>query len=99
RALAGALELWQKRRDLSRDVTNGDGIRAAAQFHGCDLWPILRRELEATAMLQWPWSARAMDEAGAAIDAIGPSVVVTYAEAGGCRGEVHGNPRRVARAV
>ncbi len=34
-------------------------------------------------MLQWPWSARAMDEAGAALDALSPESVVTYAEAGG----------------
>ena len=65
------------------DVTSGDGIRAAGVFRGCDLWPVLRRELEAAALLQWPWSARAMDEAGAAIDALAPEVVLTYAEAGG----------------
>ncbi len=33
--------------------------------------------------MQWPWSVRAMDEAGAALDALNPGVVVTYAEAGG----------------
>jgi hypothetical protein len=44
---------------------------------------VLRPELEGVAMLQWPWSARAMDEAGAAIDALTPAVVLTYAEAGG----------------
>ena len=54
-----------------------------ACFDGCDLWQVLRRELEAAALLQWPWSARAMDEAGAAIDALAPQVVLTYAEAGG----------------
>ena len=41
------------------------GVRAAGTFRGCDLWPVLRRELEGVALLQWPWSARAMDEAGA----------------------------------
>ena len=30
-----------------------------------------------------PWSARAMDEAGAALDALRPEVALTYAEAGG----------------
>ena len=37
---------------------------------------------QASRALQWPWSARAMDEAGAALDALRPRRV-TYAEAGG----------------
>jgi hypothetical protein len=43
---------------------------------------VLKRELEAAALIQWPWSARAMDEAAAAFDAIEPRVMLTYAEAG-----------------
>jgi hypothetical protein len=43
----------------------------------------VRDELIGIALLQWPWSARAMDEAGAALDALRPEVIVTYAEAGG----------------
>jgi hypothetical protein len=82
-ALNGAMDLWRSRHELARAITTGDDIRAAATFGGCDLWEILQRELEAAALLQWPWSARAMDEAGAAIDALEPAVVVTYAEAGG----------------
>ena len=82
-ALNGAMDLWRRRHELSRAITAGDAVRAAGLFRGCDLWPILRAELEAAALLQWPWSVRAMDEAGAAIDALSPSVVVTYAEAGG----------------
>ena len=82
-ALNGAMDLWRRRHELSRAITAGDGVRAAGVFRGCDLWPILRAELESAALLQWPWSVRAMDEAGAAIDALSPSVVVTYAEAGG----------------
>jgi hypothetical protein len=78
-----ALDLWRRRTTLAQDLTAGDAIRAAGQFRGCDLWQVLCRELEAVALLQWPWSARAMDEAGAAIDALSPEVVVTYAEAGG----------------
>lgn len=83
RALDASLELWRNRRSLAVELTSGDGIREASFFKGYDLWPIVRRELHAVAMLQWPWSAKAMDEAGAALDAIGPSSVVTYAEAGG----------------
>src|SRR5258708_39350287 len=35
------------------------------------------------ALLQFPWSARSMDEAAAALAAIEPDVALTYAEAGG----------------
>jgi hypothetical protein len=83
RALDGALDIWRRRRALSRDLTTGDGIHAAGVFHGCDLWPVVRRELEGVALVQWPWSVRAMDEAGAALDDLHPQVVLTYAEAGG----------------
>ena len=82
-ALAGSRDLWRQRQTLSRALTAGAGIRAAAIYRGCDLWPVLRPQLEAVALLQWPWSARAMDEAGAALDALRPGSVVTYAEAGG----------------
>jgi len=83
RAVAGALDLWRRRAALADAVATGDGIRAAAAVHGCDLWPVLAHELRGAALVQWPWSARAMDEAGAAIDALDPETVVTYAEAGG----------------
>jgi hypothetical protein len=75
--------LWRNRRALARDLTTGDAIRDAAIYRMCDLWPIVRHELEGVALLQWPWSTRAMDEAGAALDALSPGAVVTYAEAGG----------------
>jgi hypothetical protein len=81
--LRESLALWHDRQALTQALTRGDAIREAASFHGCDLWPVLRPELEGVAMLQWPWSARAMDEAAAALNAIEPRVVMTYAEAGG----------------
>lgn len=83
RALKSSFQLWRDRRKLADALRSGDGIRDAARYRGCDLWPILERELEAVALLQWPWSARAMDEAGAALDALKPGAAVTYAEAGG----------------
>jgi hypothetical protein len=43
----------------------------------------VREQLAGIALLQWPWSARAMDEAAAALDALHPAVALTYAEAGG----------------
>lgn len=58
-------------------------MRAACAIRGLDAWPIVREELRGAALLQLPWSARAMDEAGAALDALEPSAVFTYAEAGG----------------
>ena len=82
-ALRDAFALWDRRDALAREITAGAAIREAAVVDGCDLWPVLARELEDAARVQWPWSARAMDEAGAAIDVLGPDVVLTYAEAGG----------------
>jgi hypothetical protein len=81
--LAGSMALWRQRDALSRQVVMGEGIRSAALFRGCDLWEVLAAELSDAAGLQWPWSARAMDEAGAALDALAPAATVTYAEAGG----------------
>jgi hypothetical protein len=82
-AVAGSLALWRQRHGLARDLTGGDDVRAAGTFRGCDLWPVLQKELTDAACLQWPWSARAMAEAGAALDALQPKAVLTYAEAGG----------------
>jgi hypothetical protein len=82
-ALSASVDLWRQRETLAAAVTTGDGIRAAAVINGCDLWPVVRAELQDVARLQWPWSARAMDEAGAALDALKPQVALTYAEAGG----------------
>jgi hypothetical protein len=82
-ALAGSLELWRQREELAAALIAGEGIRAAASIKGCDLWPLVQTELLDVARLQWTWSARAMDEAGAALDALKPQVALTYAEAGG----------------
>jgi glycosyltransferase involved in cell wall biosynthesis len=82
-ALRDSVALWRSRSALAAALVSGEGIRAAAMIHGCDLWPLLEAELRGAALVQWPWSARAMDEAGAAIDALKCDTVVTYAEAGG----------------
>ena len=82
-ALRESLALWQTRQALAQALTSGEAIREAAKFRGYDLWSILKPQLESVAMLQWPWSARAMDEAAAALNALEPRVVLTYAEAGG----------------
>jgi len=71
------------RHRLAADVTRGDAIRAAARIHDVDLWPILDHQLRATALVQWTWSARTMDELGSALDQLQSHTVVTYAEAGG----------------
>ena len=80
---ADRADLWGGRHDVRRALEASDDIRDAAVIRGCDCWPIVREELAGIALLQWPWSARAMDEAGAALDALKPGVAVTYAEAGG----------------
>lgn len=82
-ALAESLALWRDREQLARTVTSGDGIRKAGHFGSYDLWPVLSAELAAAARVQWPWSARAMDEARAALRSLEPDVALTYAEAGG----------------
>jgi surface carbohydrate biosynthesis protein (TIGR04326 family) len=82
-ALRESLALWRERSALADALVSGDAIRAAAPVYGCDLWPVLQHELRGAAQVQWPWSARAMDEAGAAIDALQCQTVITYAEAGG----------------
>ena len=81
--LDDSLALWRDRHGMRRALLNGAQIRQHAIIKGCDCWPIVREELTGIAFLQWPWSARAMDEAAAALDALRPEVVVTYAEAGG----------------
>jgi hypothetical protein len=81
--LSDALGVWRDRHRMRRALLNSAQIRQHAVIEGYDCWPIVREELTGIALLQWPWSARAMDEAGAALDALRPEVVVTYAEAGG----------------
>jgi hypothetical protein len=79
--LGGALELWRRRAELAQQITTGESVRAAGRVREYDLWTVLNRELEAVALHQWPWSARAMDETAAALGAIKPELVLTYAEA------------------
>ncbi len=81
--LTEALALWRERQRLADTLTTGEDIRAAGWYGDYDLWPVLSAELADAARVQWTWSARAMDEARAALVAIEPDVAVTYAEAGG----------------
>jgi hypothetical protein len=82
-ALEGSMTLWSTRRALAHEIVAGDGIREQGVWNGLDLWPVLSHELERVALVQWPWSARAMDEAAAALERLQPRTIVTYAEAGG----------------
>ncbi len=81
--LAGSRGVWRERHRTRRALWQSDDLSARSVIRGCDCWPIVREELAGVALLQWPWSARAMDEAAAALDACRPRVVFTYAEAGG----------------
>jgi UDP-N-acetylglucosamine 2-epimerase len=83
RALAGSRAVWRDRFALERVLLGSDAIRAHASILGYDVWPLVADELRGVARLQFPWSARAMDEAAAAMEIVRPALVVTYAEAGG----------------
>ncbi|MGH9408689.1 MAG: hypothetical protein ACRD1V_04475, partial [Vicinamibacterales bacterium] len=82
-ALAASQAIWRMRHDVRRALWASAEMRAHATILACDCWPAVREELAGIALLQFPWSARVMDEAGAALDALTPRVAVTYAEAGG----------------
>jgi hypothetical protein len=75
--------VWRERHAVRAALHASADLRSAAALDDCDLWTLVRPELDGVADLQLPWSARAMDEAGAALDALSPAAVVTYAEAGG----------------
>jgi hypothetical protein len=81
--LRGSRLLWRERYRLRRALWSSPDLRARATIRGCDCWPVIREELAGVALLQWPWSARAIDEAGAALEALEPDSALTYAEAGG----------------
>jgi hypothetical protein len=68
---------------MRRALWKSTDLRERSVIYGCDCWPVIREELAGIALLQWPWSARAMDEAAAALDILQPLVALTYAEAGG----------------
>jgi Capsule polysaccharide biosynthesis protein len=81
--LAPSRAIWRQRHAFRRALWNSADLRQLAIIRGCDCWSIIRDELAGIALLQWPWSARAMDEAAGALDALRPKAVITYAEAGG----------------
>ena len=83
RALRPSARLWRERHAMLRALWNSAEVREHSIVNGVDWWPAVREELAGVALLQWPWSARTMDEAGAALDALKPRAAITYAEAGG----------------
>jgi hypothetical protein len=82
-ATAGSRAVWRARHDVADALLGSAALRAAACAGGYDVWDLIAPELHGIATLQFPWSARAMDEAGAAIERARPRLVLTYAEAGG----------------
>jgi hypothetical protein len=82
-ALTGARRFWRERRRNLRSLLASEELRRHAVIRECDCWRIVREELAGIALLQFPWSARAMDEAGSALDALAPKTALSYAEAGG----------------
>ena len=83
RDLTPSLALWRRRDLLADQLTSAPALRDAARVDDVDLWPIVEVDLRGAATVQWPWSARSMDEAGAALAHLQPESIVTYAEAGG----------------
>lgn len=82
-ALRDSRQLYRDRHQIRRQLWASAALRAHAVIDGCDCWPLVREQLAGVALLQFPWSARAMDEAAAALDALQPAIALTYAEAGG----------------
>jgi hypothetical protein len=82
-AMKDSARVWRQRHAMRRALCRSADVRRHAVIDGCDCWDLIRDELAGVALLQWPWSVRAMDEAGAALDALRPAVALTYAEAGG----------------
>jgi hypothetical protein len=81
--LAPSARVWADRNANRDALLHSRELQAACAFRGCDAWPLLRDEFTGVTHLQFPWSARTMDEIGAALDALAPRVAITYAEAGG----------------
>jgi capsular polysaccharide biosynthesis protein len=81
--LTASRAVYRRRHELARALLRSHDLHDAAVINGVNCWPIVREQLLGIALLQWPWSARAMDEAAAALDALEPSSALTYAEAGG----------------
>jgi hypothetical protein len=81
--LRASQAVWRRRHANFRTLTQAPALRAAAVIQSIDCWPLIREQLAGVAWLQWPWSVRAMDEAAAALEALRPAAVLTYAEAGG----------------
>ena len=75
--------VWRRRRAIFAALAGSEALRQAAVIRGCDAWPLVEPALMGVAYLQFPWSAQVMDQLGAALDALTPGAVVTYAEAGG----------------
>ena len=82
-ALRASRTVWRQSAEHFERLAASADLRRAATIHGVDCWPIVFEQLAGVVWLQWPWSVRSMDEAGAALDALRPRAVVTYAEAGG----------------
>ncbi|MGH9308273.1 MAG: hypothetical protein ACRD1U_02790, partial [Vicinamibacterales bacterium] len=82
-SLAGSSGIWAARHAMRRVLENSADLRRASVIADCDCWPRIAEALAGVALLQFTWSARAMDEASAAFETLRPAVALTYAEAGG----------------
>lgn len=83
RDLQPSRTIWNDRFRHRQALWESADLREHAVIEGIDCWSLIREELAGVVSLQWPWSARAMDEAAAALDMLQPRAALTYAEAGG----------------
>jgi hypothetical protein len=82
-AMSASNALFAARHEIRTQLCASADLRGHAVIRGVDCWPLVQAQLAGVALLQFTWSARAMDEAAAALDAVTPEIAITYAEAGG----------------
>ena len=82
RAVWPSLRVWLSRNEMWRELLASPDLRSSMYIRGCDLSPLLVEEMANAIRIHLPWSARAMDEMGAALDILRPRLALTYAEAG-----------------
>jgi hypothetical protein len=77
------LAIWKNRSRTLKAILLSEDLQRASVIRGYDVRSVFADEWFVLANIEFPWVARAMDQAAGALDSIHPKVVLTYAEAGG----------------
>ena len=77
------LAIWKNRASTLKAISLSEDLQRASVIRGYDVRSVFADEWLVLANIEFPWAARAMDQAAGALDSIHPKVVLTYAEAGG----------------